>query len=74
MQAYEKAERVSEQLREALLSRDTISTAKGILMARDGLTDQEALRTLVSMASRENKALRRHRTRGLILRMQRRNR
>ena len=58
VQALEKAERVSEQLREALLSRDEISTAKGILMAQDSLSDQEALRMLVSVASRENRTLR----------------
>lgn len=56
--AYEKAGRVSAQLREAMLSRDAISTAKGILMVQDSLTDQEALRMLVSVASREDKALR----------------
>ena len=73
VQAYEKAERVSEQLREALLSRDAISTAKGILMAQDNLTDQEALRMLVSKASRENKALR-DVAHHLIATVQRRNR
>lgn len=72
-QAYEKAEHVSDELRGALLSRDAISTAKGILMARDDLTDQEALRTLVSMANRDNKALK-DVAQTLIAAVQRRNR
>ncbi|MCW2833794.1 MAG: hypothetical protein JWN68_1747 [Nocardioides sp.] len=73
MQAYEKAERLSEELREALLSRDAISTAKGILMARDHLTEQESLRMLMSMATRENQALR-DSAHDVIATVQRRNR
>ncbi|CAA9376805.1 MAG: hypothetical protein AVDCRST_MAG60-573 [uncultured Nocardioides sp.] len=73
MQAYEKAERVSDQLREALLSRDAISTAKGILMARDELTEQEALRMLMSKASGDKRPLR-DVAQSLIAGVQRRNR
>lgn len=73
MQAYEKAERVSEQLREALVSRDTISTAKGILMCRDNLPEHEALRMLVSMAHRQNRTLR-DVAQTVIATVQRRNR
>lgn len=73
VQAYEKAGRVSEQLREALLSRDTISTAKGILMLRDRLSEDEAFRALLSTASREGKTLH-DVAQGLIAAVQRRNR
>ncbi len=72
-QAYEKAHRVSEQMHDALLSRDAISTARGILMAQDGLTEQEAMRMLISVASRQKKRLR-DVADSLIATVQRRNR
>jgi GAF domain-containing protein len=58
VQAYESARQVTDQLREALKSRDVISTAKGIIMVRDRVTDEDAFRILVSLASRENRKLR----------------
>lgn len=73
VQTYEHARQISDHLREALQSRDVISTAKGILMARDGLTDQDAFRMLVSVASRENRKLRLV-AQDLVTAVQRRNR
>ena len=58
VQSYERAQQLTDQLREALKSRDVISTAKGMLMAKDAVTDEDAFRMLVSVASRENRKLR----------------
>ena len=73
VQAYEKAERVSAQLRDALHSRDAISTAKGIVMARDRVNEQEAFRILVSTSSREGRKLS-DVAQALVAAVQRRNR
>lgn len=58
VQSFEHAKRLSDGLREALQSRDVISTAKGILMARDGIDEETAFAMLVSVSQRENKKLR----------------
>lgn len=47
-----------ENLREALGSRDVIGQAKGILMAREGCTDEEAFHMLVAASQRLNVKLR----------------
>jgi GAF domain-containing protein len=47
-----------ENLRQALGSRDVIGQAKGILMAREGCTDEEAFRMLVAASQRLNVKLR----------------
>jgi len=73
VQAYESAQHVTDQLREALQSRDVISTAKGIIMVRDGISDQDAFRMLVSVASRENRKLR-DVAQDIVTAVQRRNR
>lgn len=46
------------QLREALLSRDTIGQAKGILMERFKVTDEEAFKLLTRSSSLSNRKLR----------------
>jgi len=58
MQAYEGAQELSEGLKQALLSRDVIGTAKGILMARDGVDADTAFGMLVSVSQRQNVKLR----------------
>jgi len=73
VQAYESARQVTDQLREALQSRDVISTAKGILMVRDGVTDQDAFRMLVGVAGSENRKLR-DVAEDIVTAVQRRNR
>ena len=54
MQAFESAQQLSQGLKEALRTRDVIGTAKGILMARDGVDEDTAFQTLVSMSQRQN--------------------
>jgi len=44
-------------LEEALLSRDVIGQAKGILMAREGLTSEQAFDVLRRASQRENRKL-----------------
>lgn len=73
VQAYERAQEVTDQLREALASRDVISTAKGILMLRDRVSEQDAFRMLVSVASRQNRKLR-DVAEDIVTTVQRRNR
>lgn len=58
VQSYQSAQRLTEDLKAALRSRDLIGTAKGIVMARDGLDEDAAFATLVSVSQRENRKLR----------------
>lgn len=58
VQAYRNAQQLSEGLKEALEARDTIATAKGILMARDGLQPDAAFQLLVRASQRSNTKLR----------------
>jgi GAF domain-containing protein len=55
---YAAARRLSEQLTEALQSRDIIGQAKGILMEREGITDGEAFDLLKRISQHENVKLR----------------
>lgn len=48
VQTRERARRLSEGLREAVRSRDLVSTAKGVLMARHGVPEDVAFGMLVS--------------------------
>ncbi|GAB3526292.1 GAF and ANTAR domain-containing protein [Arthrobacter monumenti] len=57
VQARRSAQRISDNLRENLHSRDIISTAAGILLERDGLTIEEAVSVLMASARREDTAL-----------------
>lgn len=56
-QAREAALTLSERLQESLSQRDTISMAKGVLMARDGSGEEEALRTLMVHSRRSGRPL-----------------
>jgi len=57
IQSYETAQRLSDELRGALRSRDLIGMAKGVLMARDGVDEDVAFAILASTAQREHKRL-----------------
>lgn len=52
------AHRLSEQLREALRTRDAISTAKGIVLAQEGGSEEVAFARLVGLSQREGRKLR----------------
>ena len=58
VQSVEIARRLSDGLKDALRSRDLIATAKGILMAREGVAEEPAFAVLVAGAQREHKTLR----------------
>jgi GAF domain-containing protein len=58
VQSVESARRLSDGLKDALRSRDLIATAKGILMAREGIAEEPAFATLMANAQREHKSLR----------------
>lgn len=53
-QAYEQAVRLADDLRQALLSRDVIGQAKGLLMASSGLTSDQAFDMLRRASQRTN--------------------
>lgn len=58
--AHEHARVTKENadLKQALESRDLIGTAKGILMEREGVSDEEAFNLLVTASQRANRKLR----------------
>ncbi|WP_127130287.1 GAF and ANTAR domain-containing protein [Georgenia sp. SYP-B2076] len=58
VQSYENARRLTDDLKDALRSRDTISVAMGIVMARDGIDEDAAFATLIGMSQRERKSVR----------------
>lgn len=58
MQSLDSARQLSEGLKAALSTRDVIATARGVLMARDGVDEQTAFAMLVSVSQRENRTLR----------------
>lgn len=55
---YDAARRQAEQLNEALRSRDLIGQAKGILMEREDITDDEAFARLKALSQNSNVKLR----------------
>jgi GAF domain-containing protein len=55
---FANALRLSENLKEALKSRELIGEAKGILMAREGVTEDEAFEMLRRASQRANLKLR----------------
>jgi GAF domain-containing protein len=57
-QVYWDARHLSENLTQAIKSRETIDHAVGILMASGGLTPQDAFQLLVRASQRENRKLR----------------
>jgi GAF domain-containing protein len=58
VQTAERAKRLSESLREAFRSRDVVSLAKGVLMGRDGLSEEVAFRVLLSRAREHGETVR----------------
>lgn len=73
VQAFERARQLSEGLQEALRTRDVIGTAKGIVMAREGVDEEAAFAMLVSVSQRQNLKLR-DVAEGLVARTLRRRR
>lgn len=57
-QAHESAERISEELKGALLDRELIATAKGILISRHGADEDNALKMLIDESRQSGRALR----------------
>ncbi len=57
-QTYIAARRLSDQLNEALQTRDMIGQAKGILMEREGVSDEEAFEMLKTISQNSNVKLR----------------
>lgn len=53
MVSHEAARRLSDQLKDALRSRDLIGQAKGVLMARENLDEAAAFTMLVAISQRE---------------------
>ena len=65
-QAREAAAVLSQQLQHALFQRDTISVAKGMLMARDKTGEDDAFRALIAMSRRSGETL--HETAAALVR------
>jgi GAF domain-containing protein len=57
-QTYNAARRVADQLNEALKTRDMIGQAKGILMEREGVSEDEAFEMLKTISQNANVKLR----------------
>jgi GAF domain-containing protein len=57
VQAYENAQRISDGLGRALRTRDEISIAKGVLMARERIDEETAFAMLVSTSHRQSRKL-----------------
>jgi AmiR/NasT family two-component response regulator len=55
---YMAARKVADQLNEALKTRDLIGQAKGILMEREGVSDEEAFDMLKTISQNSNVKLR----------------
>jgi GAF domain-containing protein len=58
VQSYEKAQRLSGELRDVLRGRDVIGMAKGVLIARNSVDEDVAFAMLTSTAQREHRKLR----------------
>jgi AmiR/NasT family two-component response regulator len=56
-QAREAAQTLSDRLQDSLAQRDRISMAKGLLMARNGTSDEEAVRDLMTLSRQSGKPL-----------------
>jgi GAF domain-containing protein len=53
VQAFERAKRLSDGMRQAVRDRDAISMAKGVLMGRDTVDEDVALRLLLARSERD---------------------
>jgi GAF domain-containing protein len=58
VQSYERAQRMTETLRQAVRDRDVVSVAKGVLMARHGVDEEAALGMLLARGSQDSVPLR----------------
>jgi GAF domain-containing protein len=58
VQSFEIARRLSDGLKDALRGRDLIAIAKGVLMAREGITEEPAFTMLVALGQQEQKTIR----------------
>jgi len=57
VRSYHRAKRMSEGMRQAVRDRDTISVAKGVLMARDSVDEDTALRLLLARSTRDGRTV-----------------
>jgi GAF domain-containing protein len=57
VQSHERAERLSERLRQAVHGRDVVNTAKGVLMARHGVDEETAFGMLLGRSRQDAQAL-----------------
>jgi GAF domain-containing protein len=53
VRAYDRAKRLSDGMRQAVRDRDVISLAKGVLMGRDTVDEETALRLLLARSERD---------------------
>jgi GAF domain-containing protein len=58
VQSYERAQRLSEDLRQTVRDRDVVSVAKGVLMARHGVDEDAAMGMLLSRSTSDTAPLR----------------
>ena len=58
VQAYERAQRLTDGLRQTVRDRDVVSVAKGVLMARHGVDEDAAFGMLLSRAAQDTAPLR----------------
>jgi GAF domain-containing protein len=58
LRTAEDAQQISDRLRDALRGRETISLAKGILMAREGIDERAAFLALANQSQRDGTSLR----------------
>lgn len=58
VQTHERAQQLTDSLKDALASRDVIGQAKGILMSQDGVDADTAFAMLAAVSQRENRKLR----------------
>jgi GAF domain-containing protein len=58
VQAYERAQRLTDGLRQTVRDRDVVSVAKGVLMARHGVDEDAAFGMLLARASQDAAPLR----------------
>ncbi len=58
VQSQDEPHRVSRKLKDAIASRDTIALARGILMGRQGLSSDEAMRELIGLSRGSGLSLR----------------
>jgi GAF domain-containing protein len=58
VQSYERAQRLTDGLRQAVRARDVVSMAKGVLMARHGIDEEAAFGMLLAHATQDAVPLR----------------